>query len=128
MTDKLLLAREGRVLIATNNDPATRNALSWDFYDGFKAAVEDASKDPTIGAIVVTGAGGFVLARCIPLGSLDLFPLGDDLFAVGERTDLVGASEDVGMAPDEFIRECVQYVFNGKATSFGGDLAVEDDL
>jgi enoyl-CoA hydratase/carnithine racemase len=59
MTEKLILERRGRVLVATNNDPATRNALSWDFYDGFRKAVEAASADDGIGAIVLTGAGGF---------------------------------------------------------------------
>ena len=38
--EKLILERKGRVLVATNNDPATRNALSGEFYDGFREAVE----------------------------------------------------------------------------------------
>jgi enoyl-CoA hydratase/carnithine racemase len=59
MTSRLILERRGRVLVATNNDPATRNALSWDFYDGFRSAVEAAAGDPEVGAIVVTGAAGF---------------------------------------------------------------------
>ena len=59
MTERLILERRGRVLVATNNDPPTRNALSWDFYDGFREAVEAASTDDGIGAIVVTGAAGF---------------------------------------------------------------------
>ena len=57
--DKLILERMGRVLVATNNDPATRNALSWDFYDGFRETIEVASGDEGIGAIVLTGAAGF---------------------------------------------------------------------
>ena len=57
--EKLMLERKGRVLVATNNDPATRNALSGEFYDGFREAVEAASADPEIGAIVLTGAAGF---------------------------------------------------------------------
>lgn len=57
--EKLILERKGRVLVATNNDPATRNSLSRDFYDGFREAVEAAAADPEIGAIVVTGAQGF---------------------------------------------------------------------
>ncbi len=57
--EKLMLERKGRVLVATNNDPATRNALSGEFYDGFREAVEAASDDPEIGAIVLTGAAGF---------------------------------------------------------------------
>ncbi len=57
--ERLILERQGRVLVATNNDPATQNSLSWDFYDGFREAVEAASDDRSIGAIVVTGAAGF---------------------------------------------------------------------
>jgi enoyl-CoA hydratase/carnithine racemase len=57
--EKLILERKGRVLVAINNDPATLNSLSWDFYDGFREAVEAASTEPEIGAIVVTGAQGF---------------------------------------------------------------------
>ncbi len=59
MTDRLTLERRGRVLVATIDDPATRNALGWDFYEPFREAVEDAAQDPEIGAIVLTGAGGF---------------------------------------------------------------------
>lgn len=59
MTEKLILERRGRALVATNNDPATRNALSWDFYDGFRETVEAAGADEGIGAIVLTGAEGF---------------------------------------------------------------------
>ena len=52
--DRILLERHGRVLKAVNNDPKTLNALSWDFYDGFRKAVEEAGADPEIGAIVLT--------------------------------------------------------------------------
>ncbi len=59
MTDRLKLERRGRVLVATINDPKTRNALGWDFYDPFREAVDEAGQDPDIGAIVLTGAEGF---------------------------------------------------------------------
>lgn len=59
MSDRIILERHGRVLKVVNNDPKTRNALSWDFYDGFRVAVTDASADKDVGAIVLTGAGGF---------------------------------------------------------------------
>lgn len=57
--ERIILERHGRVLKAVNNDPGTLNALSWDFYDGFRRAVEEAGRDPEVGAIVLTGAGGF---------------------------------------------------------------------
>lgn len=59
MTERIIKERHGRVLKAINNDPKTRNALSWDFYRGFRETVEAASEDPSLGAIVLTGAGGF---------------------------------------------------------------------
>ena len=57
--ERIILERHGRVLKAVNNDPKTRNSLSWDFYDGFKTAVLEASSDKDVGAIVLTGAEGF---------------------------------------------------------------------
>ena len=53
------IAREGRVVIATIDDPATRNALARDFYEGFRELVEMAGADAGVGAIVLTGAAGF---------------------------------------------------------------------
>ncbi|MEO0821423.1 MAG: enoyl-CoA hydratase family protein [Pseudomonadota bacterium] len=51
-------ARTGPVLTVTNRDPATRNAISWDFYEGFREICETAPADGTR-AIVLTGAAGF---------------------------------------------------------------------
>ena len=59
MAERILLERAGRVLKVVNNDPATRNALSWEFYDGFREALEEVRDDASIGAVVLTGAGGF---------------------------------------------------------------------
>ncbi len=59
MSERIIREQSGRVLQIVNNDPPTRNALNWDFYDGFRAAIEEASADTAIGAIVLTGAGGF---------------------------------------------------------------------
>lgn len=52
-------ARKGAVLTVTNSDPATRNALSWDFYDGFRTILEEVAGDRSTRAVVLTGAGGF---------------------------------------------------------------------
>lgn len=51
--------RDGAVLIIVNSAPETRNALTPDFYDGFRELLEKAGDDPAIAAIVLTGAGGF---------------------------------------------------------------------
>lgn len=58
-SERVVVERHGRVLKAINNDPKTLNALGPAFYDGFRAVIEEAGRDPGIGAIVLTGAGGF---------------------------------------------------------------------
>lgn len=59
MTDQLVLERRGRVLIATNSDPSTRNSMNWNFYDALREAIEAAAADPDTGAVVITGAEGY---------------------------------------------------------------------
>jgi enoyl-CoA hydratase/carnithine racemase len=51
--------REGSVLVVVNHDPETRNALTPAFYTGFREQLEAAGNDPSIAAIVLTGAGDF---------------------------------------------------------------------
>ena len=59
MTGTILTSTSNGVLTVTNSDPATRNALSPAFYEGFRETLEAAATDDTIRAIVVTGAGEF---------------------------------------------------------------------
>ena len=54
----LLQAREGAVLWLTLNRPARRNALSPALYSLLHAALLEAAADDTVGAVVLTGAGG----------------------------------------------------------------------
>lgn len=49
--------RQGRVLLLTIDDPATRNALTPEVYRGGREAMALAASDPSIGAVVLTGAG-----------------------------------------------------------------------
>lgn len=49
----------GGVLTVINCDPASRNALSPAFYQGFRDLVDEASNDEAIRAIVLTGRGDF---------------------------------------------------------------------
>ena len=57
--DALLSERHGSVLVLTNNNPAARNALSLGFYQALPSTLAAAQADPSIGAIVLTGAGEF---------------------------------------------------------------------
>lgn len=67
--------KEGTVLIVVNSDPGTRNALTPDFYTGFREVLEGAGEDPSIAAIVLTGSG-------------DFFCSGGNLTVLKERTTM----------------------------------------
>ena len=51
--------RDGGIRIITLNGPETRNSISRLQYDTLRDAVVEAGADPTVRAIVLTGAGGF---------------------------------------------------------------------
>ncbi len=57
-TDVLLARREGRVAVVTFNRPEARNALHPETYDGFARILPRLANDETIGAVMLTGAGG----------------------------------------------------------------------
>lgn len=61
-TQALLTRREGAVLVLVNNNPSQRNALSAEFYTAATQALAEAEADDTVGAVVLTGAGGFFCA------------------------------------------------------------------
>lgn len=122
MDSPLDLTRDGRVLVATNNDPKTRNALSWDFYDGFKDAVRKASTDDEIGAIVLTGAGGF-------------FCSGGNINGLKERSeqDYETRRSSVDRLHDMIhaMRDCPKPIIaavNGGAAGAGASLAAACDM
>ena len=48
--------------ILTINNPGMRNAITAGLYAAMPLALRDAQDDPTVGAIVLTGAGGFFCA------------------------------------------------------------------
>ncbi len=55
---RLRLERDGHVLIATLDDPSTRNALYGnDLFSDFEALVTSANSDLSVRAVILTGAG-----------------------------------------------------------------------
>lgn len=57
MSDTLKVERDGPVMEITFNRPEKKNALTRDMYNGVVEAFETADADPTVRAIVLTGAG-----------------------------------------------------------------------
>lgn len=58
MTGRLDVERQGRVMVLTMRDPATRNALGSAMMARGRDALDEALHDDGIGAIVLTGADG----------------------------------------------------------------------
>jgi enoyl-CoA hydratase len=73
---RVTLARDGKVAIVVLDDPARRNALSLELTTELADAVDEASRDPEIGALVLTAtpptfcAGGSVDDLLSPRASL----------------------------------------------------------
>jgi enoyl-CoA hydratase/carnithine racemase len=60
--DVLITRREGAVLVMVNNNPSARNAVGREFFEAATTALTAAEADPTIGAVVLTGAGEYFCA------------------------------------------------------------------
>jgi enoyl-CoA hydratase/carnithine racemase len=58
LTTKIETQRVGSALILTIDGPETRNALSPEVYVAAAEALASADRDPSVSAVVITGAGG----------------------------------------------------------------------
>lgn len=52
------IERRGEILVLTLDDPETRNAIARDIYEKATPAIVDAGGDPSVRALVLTGANG----------------------------------------------------------------------
>jgi enoyl-CoA hydratase/carnithine racemase len=92
MSDRLEIRREGRVLHVALNRPEKRNALDLALCGELAAALEEASEDPAMGAILLTGKGkafcaGMDLDEILNAGSGAIDEVHERLFTVGLRID-----------------------------------------
>jgi len=53
----VLVTREEHILLITINRPEARNAVNLDVHMGIGTALEEAELDPTVRAVIITGAG-----------------------------------------------------------------------
>ncbi len=104
MSGILETTRCGRVLRLALNRPEKRNALNTELGRALVDALEEASRDAAVGAILLTGKGksfcaGMDLSEIAPGGSEDLNQLHERLFTVGARleTPLIGAVQGAAL-------------------------------
>lgn len=114
--------KDGSILIVTNSDPATRNALGVEFYGGMADALGRAGDDDGVAALVVTGAGGF-------------FCSGGNINALRQRLDMdeAGRRQGVDMLHKmaRAMRACPKPIIaavEGGAAGAGMGLALACDL
>jgi enoyl-CoA hydratase/carnithine racemase len=112
---------DGMMLI-TNADPATRNSISSEFYDQMAAAMATAGNDQAVGAVVITGAGGF-------------FSSGGNINVLSQRLDMDEAGRREGVdklhAMARAMRHCPKPIIaavEGGAAGAGLALALACDL
>jgi enoyl-CoA hydratase/carnithine racemase len=79
----LLVETENGVRLLTLNRPDQRNAFTIDLYRALTAALLEADTDPSIGAVVLTGAGS-VFCAGTDLGELSLIAAGEVVEGAGE--------------------------------------------
>lgn len=117
---RLIVEQKGRVLHLINNDPAARNAMSIELYDLMIGAIEGVGDD--VGAIVLSGAGGFFCAGgdVKRLAVAHKLPFEDRRQGVDRLHDLIRA-----------VRACQKPVIaavEGGAAGAGASLAAACDL
>lgn len=122
MENRVLLERKGPILVITNNNPGARNALSFEYSDGAVAAIEEAGRDPSISAVVLTGAEGFFCAG----GDLNILIKRREM-AVPDRIEAINVLHGLIRAITACPKPVIAAV-EGGAAGAGASIALACDL
>ena len=123
MAEMVLTRREGPLTVLTLNDPERANPLSAAMVAALTAALRDAAADPSVRAVVLTGAGRHFSAGA-DLAALERLAAGGD--EAGARRDTEGLRElfEVLLGHPKLTVAAVQ----GAAVAGGCGLATACDL
>lgn len=114
-----LVRREGNVMVITINRPDARNAVNSVVSEAVGEALNEATRDPDVRAIVITGAGDKSFCAGADLKAISR---GESLYAPGH--------EDWGFAGfvNRFVDKPTIAAVNGTALGGGTELALAADL
>ena len=105
MTDVLQIQRDGRLLRIALNRPEKRNALNLELCRDLVRALEDADRDPSIGAMLLSGNGkcfcaGMDLSEVSTADTDEIGSVQEQLFTIGSRLGkpLVAAVQNAALA------------------------------
>ncbi len=118
----ITVERRGRVALITHNRPEVSNAFAYESYGAIRNAAETLGEDPSVGAIVITGAGKHFSAGGDILRFRQLIDSGEFLVA----DNILYADQMVAA-----IRRCPKPVIamvNGVATGAGLSCALSCDF
>jgi enoyl-CoA hydratase len=121
LSDELLYEVRDGVARVTFNRPQSRNALTFDMYDGLAEACKKADADRSIKALLITGAGEKAFAAGTDISQFRAFKTPEDALAYESRIDrVIGAVEQ--------CRVPVIAAIAGACTGGGGGIAAACDL
>lgn len=130
-TEDLLARVEDRVAVLTFNRPDRRNALSSAMYSGIETALGEIREDQTIGAVMVTGAGGAFCAGgdVKAMNESHTSGSGDraEMSAEERLADLQDRQRAVSLAMHEFPKPVIAAI-PGAAAGAGFSIAMAADM
>ena len=122
----LQASREGRVVRLTLNRPEKRNALNGALCRELVAAIEDADRDPSVGAILLQGAGksfcaGMDLDEMLTPAEAQLGEAHERLFTIGHRvtTPIIAAIHGAALAGGTGLAANCHIVVASEDATFG---------
>lgn len=120
--DELLTERRGAVQWIIFNRPQARNALTWNMYDRLAEECEAVNQDPSIRAVVLTGAGGKAF-----VAGTDISQFRDHFRTEQDALDYEARGSEV-MNALESVRVPTIAAIAGPCTGAGGAIAAACDL
>lgn len=89
MSEDLLYSEDDRVATITFNRPAARNAMTWDMYEGLRAACERINASGHIRVAILRGAGGKAFVAGTDITQFLTFETAEDGLAYERRIEAV---------------------------------------